>query len=502
MRTRTRTRSIVAAVAAATLLVGIAGCNSRYGASLDRADDPVVLTGADVPGLEGTSPQHIVGFSWDGSAWHQIPVQVDERDLVSPGQIYHLPPANYPHLYGTSTPYKILVYTPPASTTAGYTSTPTYTPSDSNPNFDSNDELSFLAYDTGKVADVSAGTPAGVDAATRQVVTATDPLNPDHNGTVYLFHSDTLTGGSAGTTGVDYTFSLDSGAYTTTYHMGTPSLSPNNSWAFNPEHSTVVTPSYSQALSDRWLNDGLSITRSGADGTNLLDRSKAYVVGTCGRTEDTFDGADNGEGAFVANISGPVRAIRSYIGANSYKYTVATDIFYPNREDSTVELRGHAGLPGYGQSDDFATGLTGLTYTDPANSALPIDGNPDAFTPISSTTGSTFPPSWQLVQGAAGSLLTVRTLATDITGLSVYTVRTDQSSSSPCTGDGAYWGESGVDITSPAHSVPVTDPTLTSTPKTFVSTRVRIFQGPTFAATDAPTVDAQVKNPITVAVTN
>ncbi len=87
----------------------------------------------------------------------------------------------------------------------------------------------------------------------------------------------------------------------------------------------------------------------------MLDRSKAYVVGTCGRTEDTFDGADNGEGAFVANISGPVRAIRSYIGANSYKYTVATDIFYPNREDSTVELRGHAGLPGYGQSDDFST---------------------------------------------------------------------------------------------------------------------------------------------------
>lgn len=505
MRTRTYKHLVAAIFVASALLIGISACNSRYGASLDRADDPVVLTGADIPGLEGTSPQHIVGFSWDGSTWHQIPIQVDERDLVSPGMIYHLPEAKYPKLFGTNTNYKILVYTPPSITTAGYTSTPTYTPSDSDPAFDANDELSFLAYDTGIVAGDGAGSPAGVDPATRQLVTATDPLVSDRTGIVYLFHSNTLTGGSAGTTGVNYTFNLDSGGYKATYHMSKASLSPNNSWAFNPEHSTVVTPSYSQTFSDRWLNDGLSITRNDANGAELLDRSKAYVTGgTCNRSEDTFDGADAGEGAFVVNISGPVRALRSYMGANSYKYTVATDIFYPNREDSMVELRGHAGLPGYGQADDFATGLTGLTYTDPSNAALPIDGNANAFTPIVATTGSSIPSTWQLVQGAAGSLVTVRTLDTDISGLSESTVHTDNASPAtpPCTGDGAYWGQSGIDITSPDGSVPATDPTLTADARTFVTKRIRIFHGPTFTAADAPGVDAQATHPITAVVTN
>ena len=147
-------------------MLGLAGCNTRFGASLDRPADPIVMTGAALPKLTGTSPQHIVGFSWDGNAWTQVPVQVDERDLVSPGVIYHLPVSSYPTLYGTSTTYKMLVYTPPPTVTAGYTSLDVYTPSDSDPTFDSNDELSFLAADTGKQADAPAGNPAGVDATT------------------------------------------------------------------------------------------------------------------------------------------------------------------------------------------------------------------------------------------------------------------------------------------------------------------------------------------------
>ncbi len=230
------------------LLVGVAGCNSRYGASLDRADDPVVLTGADVPLLEGTSPQHIVGFSWDGSAWHQIPVQVDERDLVSPGEIYHLPVANYPKLYGTSTRLQDPRLHATGVDHGGVLVDPHVHPVGLQPELrqQRRAELPRVRHRQGRRRG-SRVTPAGVDPATRQVVTATDPLNPGHSGAVYLFHSDTLTGGSAGTTGVAYTFSLDSGAYKATYHMGTPSLSPNNSWDFNPEHSTVVTPNYSQA---------------------------------------------------------------------------------------------------------------------------------------------------------------------------------------------------------------------------------------------------------------
>ena len=229
---------------------------------------------------------------------------------VSPGAIYHLPPSSYPNLYGTTTPYKILVYTPPANLSPGYTSAGTYTPPDSNPMFDANDQLSFLAADTGQQAESSVGIPTGVDKATREEVKASDPLAPSDFGYVYLFHSKKLTGGGAGSDGVNYTFSLDSGSYTATYKMGTGSLAPNNTWGFNPEHSTVATPSYSEKFGDRWLNNGLAMTQGGATGTNILDRTHYYVTNTCSRSEDTFDGgADNpGEGAFVANISGPVRA--------------------------------------------------------------------------------------------------------------------------------------------------------------------------------------------------
>ena len=356
----------IAAVLTLTTMAALSAC-TPYGATLSRPSDPVVMSGAELIGLTGAQPQHIVGFAWDGSSWHQIPVQVDERDLVSPGQIYHLPADRWPSLYGSTTPYLIPVYTPPAQVTAGYSSAATYTPPDSNPTFDADDELSFLADSTGKQADPSTGDPAGVDAATRQQVRVTEPLAPDQSGYVYLYRSATLTGGSAGTTGVVYDFSLDSGAYLTTYKMGTGSLSPNNTWGFNPEHSVVTTPSYTQTFADRWLNDGITITKGDSTAVDLLDRAHYYATGSCGRSEDTFDGGANnpGEGAFVANISGPVRAIRSYIGANSYKYTVNTDVFYPSRQDTVTELRGHAGMPGYGGGDDFTTGMTGLVVLRP-----------------------------------------------------------------------------------------------------------------------------------------
>jgi len=497
-----RVLGLVVAVAVAAL--GLAAC-TRFGASLSRPAEPIVLDGSALPKLLGGAPMHIVGFAWDGNAWHQVPVQVDERDFVSPGVIYHLPVASYPKLFGTSTLYKPLVYTPPGTLTTGYRSTDTYTPPDSDPTFDGNDELSFLANDTGKQVAPSFAAPAGVDASTREEVTARDPLANSQVGYVYLFHSNTLTGGSAGTTGVNYTFSLDSGDYVSTYKMGTPSLSPNNTLGFNPEHSTVVTPAYSQQLGDRWLNNGLSVTTGGATGADILERTHYYATGVgCARSEDTFDGgaSNPGEGAFVVNISGPVRAIRSYLGANSYKYTVNTDVFYPTLAVTVTELRGHAGLPGYGSADDYVTNTTGLKYTDPQNSNVTIDGTPDAVTPIAYTTGAAAPPMWQLVSGAQGSVVTVRTLDTDITGLNVTTVYQDRNPASPtqCTGDAAAWGENGTNVTSPSNSVPVTDPTLSATPGTFVVHRYRYFEGPNTPASTAASLDANAHNPVQTSV--
>jgi hypothetical protein len=306
---------------------------------------------------------------------------------------------------------------------------------------------------------------------------------------------------------VHYTFSLDSGDYKTTYKMGTSSLSPNNTWGFNPEHSSVVTPDYKQQFGDRWLNNGLSVTVGKATGANILDRTHYYATAGCVRTEDTFDGgaSNPGEGAFVVNISGPVRAIRSYIGANSYVWTVNTDIFYPDREDTVTELRGHAGLPGYGSSDDYLTGTTGLKYSDAKNTGVVIDGTTDTPAPITYTTGATPPPLWQMVSGPQGSVVTVRKLDTSITGLNVTTVYQDHnpaSSGSPeqCTGDDVAYGSNGENVTSPSFSVPVTDPTLSATPASFVLHRYRYFEAPNTSTTTAGAIENQALNPIHTSV--
>jgi len=494
-------RLVVPAVGLAGLLAvaALAGCTTRYGSPILRPSDPVVLTGAQVPRLLGADPQHVVAFSWDGSAWHQIPVQVDERDLVSPGVIYHLDPSQYPKLYGTSTLYRIPVYTPPRTPGAGYAATTTYTPPDSDPTLDADDEVSLLVDDTGRPTTSAA--PDGVDAASRTQLLVTDPVT-DRTGYAYLFTSSTLTGGSAGTTGVTYTFSLDSGDYLATYRMGPGALPPNDHDGPNPEHSEVTTPGYSLGFGDRWLNDSLRVTVPGADGSDLLDRSKYYATKvSCGRTEDTFDAILGYKGAFIANLSGPVRAIRSVIGANSFGYTALTDVFYPDRQDSTVELRGHAGMPGFGEADDLATGLAGTTYSDPANTGIPVDGVADRVTPITWTTGGVAaPPSWQVVTGPAGAVITTRRLVTDLTGLTVATTWRDQAGVRDCTGDASTWGQGGFEVTSPTNSIPNTDPTLGTDPPRFTAYRTRYFASSSFRIADASALEARSDNPLVVSV--
>ena len=99
-------------------------------------------------------------------------------------------------------------------------------------------------------------------------------------------------------------------------------------------------------------DDGLRIKAGAATGVDILDREKVSTVPyACPRTEDTFTGravfhtSDNGEGSFVANISGPVRAIRSVLGANSGPYTQREQVFYADRQEVRVFLRVHSGMP-------------------------------------------------------------------------------------------------------------------------------------------------------------
>ena len=198
---------------------------------------------------------------------------------------------------------------------------------------------------------------------------------------------------------MNYDFNLLSGNYKTTYKLQDGP---------NPENSTVTTPYYTDHFSDRWLNDQLKVTTAGSSGVDILDRAKAqFAPGNCGRSEDTFNDA---EGAFIANKSGPVRAIRSYIGANSGPLTQREHIFYE-------QPRGHPHVPA-GARDPGRHGLLRLRargerddlQEQPEHGRRDDRRRPRAPPP---TPGAL---TWESVDGGQGGLSIVHTNQTDIAG--------------------------------------------------------------------------------------
>jgi len=387
-------------------------------ATLDRPADPVVLTGADVPALLGVAPGDIVAFRYD-SGWIQIPIQVDERAVVDFADIYN-------HLGGVTESVMALQYTD-----AG-----TYTGADPDPTLDANDEIVFMAADAGDRPPIFTE-PAGVVAGSGVQVEISDPLDAGE-GTVYLFLRSGGLDPGAGANYADYQFDLVAGVYPDDYDLANGP---------NPEDSTVATASYALHLADRWIVDEMHVLAGSASGDDILDRRKhLFAPGVCTRSEDTFAA---GEGAFVINKNGPVRGIRSVLGANSGPLTQETLFFYAQREDVVTDLRVHA-IPGVMDFFDYEPGATGMTYRNSLNTAgVPIDGTPDSV-----TAGI---PDWELVTGAHGSLIMVGRIDTDAAiTLTSYYEDDDTSPTTQCTGDADAFGSSGLWITG---GIPNTDPT-------------------------------------------
>ena len=116
-----------------------------------------------------------------------------------------------------------------------------------------------------------------------------------------------------------------------------------------------------------------------AGGLDILDRHKdMFGPGICTRTEDTFS---LGEGAFIANKDGPVRAIRSYLGANSGPITQRDHFFYERRQDMHTYLRVHP-ISGLIDLYDYSTNAIGMVYFNSLNTTgVTIDGVPDTVAP-------------------------------------------------------------------------------------------------------------------------
>ena len=162
----------------------------------------------------------------------------------------------------------------------------------------------------------------------------------------------------------------------------------------------------------------------------------------------------------MTNKLGPVRAIRSYVGANSGPSTQRTHVFYDRREDIRTDLRVHS-IGSIVDFMDYSSVAIGMTYRNDFNQ--------------------------------------VGTLSTTWTPASVIPYYLDASTPSTpqCTGDGAAYGSSGVNINS---MLPSTDPAIGGTDH-LASTRTMYFESPGGSAADGIARRNQVVFPLSTTVT-
>ncbi|MGB0121732.1 MAG: hypothetical protein WBP55_12350, partial [Solirubrobacterales bacterium] len=375
------------------------------------------------------------------------------------------------------------------------------------------DELVFMGRDNGnQVPAGSVPTPDGVVEAPGVEVKVTDPID-GASAYVYLFRSKGKLDPAAGKQYVDYDFNLINLSPGKTLANGYGFLNTNN-----PEDSTVTTPFYKLHSTDRWMEDRLEIHAGGSTGVDILDREVAQAtLKGCNRSQYTFSGnwtlgsvtrdGDSDEGTYVTVKSGPVRAIRSYMGANSGPYVQKEHIYYEQREDSQIFLRVHPMLDLYAWTD-YSDSATGMTYRNFKNQdGVTVDGVPDALVPA---TNADFAPgmvAWEQLSGPQGSVSTITSAETDMDPSDFGSYYLDDSTpvasdEKQCGGDGKSFGASGFGIGVATKSTPNTDPRYgneNNPAKNLTVNRVRYFDTPEAGATEAARDAAQVKQPLEAA---
>jgi len=460
------------AVALAALPAHAAG---KRAPKLKRAEEPVVLEGSQLARLNGTAPDRLVAYRYKRArhgkgSWKRVPVQVDERAQIDFGLPNGGPPSGDATVYGTA---------PDGTTALQYTDPGTFVGADPNPSLDGDDEVAFMAKDTGARAPHEL--PAGVKRAGATEVAVRDPLTKA-KGWLYLFEAGPKLDGEAKRDYVNYDFVLQSGDYMSTYLRGDGP---------NPETSTVATSNYSAGFSDRWLWDALRVLAPDAGGAEILDGLKfGFAPGACSRSEATFSDA---EGAFVVNRDGPVRAIRSYVGANSGPYTQRTHYFYLARHEIVTDLRVHP-IGSLFNHYDLSPAGVGMTYRNDANrGGVPVDGVQDS---ISSAVAA-----WHLWTGSQGTLFAADRRESSFDERFANGTMTgfyEDDASTPiqqCWGDSSLFGSAGV-FAVPQGGLPNTDPRVQPVDH-LAATNVNIMASPGATAADADRWRAEIQTPLT-----
>ncbi len=443
------------------IIVTLLVVNSKlFGNEINRPIDPIVISGINLPSFINTDPTNIVAFNFNGS-WHQIPLQVDERIITPFKQVYD----------------NIFTQMPGNVTFLAYADENTFTGADTNSLFDMDDEIAFMAFDAADQAELNSTLPAHVVSGSGIKLSINNPLNNRTN-YVYLFKSDGTIPQDAGTNYITYTFSLASGNYKTTYNK-------NN--GPNQESSIINSSCYHTEFSDRWIREVEKIYTGAADGIDILDRHRTSLPGNgVARNEETFTAA---EGAFIANINGPIRAIRSYLGANSGPATQRLHIFYKQRQYIYTYLRVHSGITGPRATYNYAPTATNMTYYNQnETNGVSIDGFPDVI--------SSNAPSWEMVTGGHGTLIFENITDSDIPGFNQVEYYNDNKNENPPTGSSYYFGMHGPWVN--MNNLPVTDPLIDPNHKYLNSTLIITYEGINKTIVDAYNIHNQITAPLQI----
>ncbi|HEX2058608.1 MAG TPA: Ig-like domain-containing protein [Actinomycetota bacterium] len=217
-------RVLVASVSALAALAPSVSAASPTDAP-DRSVEPVVLTGAQLPGWSGPAaegvaepypsgalvgerdahngrlavpppvgvdPDHVVAYAFDGDKFHEIPVQVDERFpyfLANPNSdfgVYSGTDKELTYAWDVESWKKTAGQCEaeyPEEDTSKLKGFPT---TDPVPTLDHDDEVVFMADDAGVQADLAEPGPPGTGDQ-RQEIRLVDPRDPTAERFVYLF---------------------------------------------------------------------------------------------------------------------------------------------------------------------------------------------------------------------------------------------------------------------------------------------------------------------------
>ncbi len=356
----------------------------------------------------GTPTDRILGYAWNGKAFRQIPLQVDEvftRYLDNSRSGFAIYSGQDAH-----TSY--------AFDREGFrwTSEDPNDPCQARPNsdvakdpiqgLDTNDEVAFMAADAAGAAPAGTPLPAGIDDA-RQVAIV-DPTDKGNVNYVYVMKAradgpkpayDASNGyvryqrdANADTFAFSQSNYKDYGNAPSGIYCDPATGKPTGYGRRRPiDTATISTKRYSFRYDGRWLLTKIQISPNDnwTYGPDIVDRWKARAFAQdpssntpcCGYEEE--DSNWGGSSSLLGERSGPVRTIRETWGADSGTNVVRRETFYKDELRQKTFLRVHVipPLDGIYAQWDFNAGRVNRFYNPrTADKGVPVDGkNDEAF---------------------------------------------------------------------------------------------------------------------------